>query len=389
MGDTTGWATNDVICIASTSQTNSDCESMTVASVGGSTSTTPTSTVGKSHSGTSPTQAEVGNLTRNVKIRGVSATLCGYLLFQTTSTVACDYVEFTQLGSAMANKRGIDVTTTTGSRSITHGSLHDSTVSSSIGFNVTGGSSSNVTFSNNVVYNIAGIQFQTAATSGTWTADGNYFILNTGGNNLVQLNDVGGTFTNNAMVGTTNFGLQFGEGNATPGTMSGLTCHSGVGGFSFNSNLVGPATLLTLTAWRHTSSGFSFTASLSNLTFDTPVAFGNSSNNFTLTSAGVCLLKCVFLSITSNGDSTFATTNGGLVDCMFISGDFSTASEQFLSVSERALKNICDNVWMACKHFATGGLRRRPRDPNWRSPRRRLSITRTGKSKSRPLLDSR
>jgi hypothetical protein len=325
----TDWAVNDSLAIASTTQTASQCEAATIGSPSG-TSITLSTFVTNSHSGTSPTQAEVVNLTRNVKIRGVSATLQGYCLFQTTSTVACQYVEFTQLGSATSTKRGIDVTTTTGSCSLTFCSLHDSTVASSIGFNVTGSSSSNVTFSNNVTFNIANVHFQIAVTSGTWTADSNVFMRNTDAStNLVTVNDFGGTFTNNTSVGATGNGFSWNEASGSVGTFSGDMAHSNANnGLLINGGPIA-STLSNMTLWRNAGSGITIAGpgalacTLSNITF-----FGNQFQNVVLgPTAGLLFTGC-----TLNGDSTFPTSSGVVfnnpvvAEVFFENCDFSTVS---------------------------------------------------------------
>ncbi len=307
LASTAGWSNTDLYAFASTSRTAADCESKTGATVDSPTQITLASGLTNAHSGTSPTQAEVVNLTRNVKIRGITSLLQGYCFFQTTSVVNIDYAEFTQLGSSTGTKRGIDVNTTTGACSLTHCSLHDSTVTLSFGFNAltSGGLLSNVTFSNNVTFNIASIHFQTATTSGTWTADSNVFLRCTDSSvNLVNLGDVGGTFTNNTMVGSSNNGLSLNEANVI-GTCSGNVCHSNanlgcilaVGGTS--------GTIDTLSAWRNSAAGLSIPNPV-YITVSSATLFGNLTRNLLLaTPAG-----CLFTNLVSSGDTTFATASG-------------------------------------------------------------------------------
>lgn len=304
---TTGWANSDVLCFAATTRTASECESKTISTVDSSTQVTLTAGLTNAHSGTSPTQAEVGNLTRNVKVRGVSASLQGYVVFQTTSTVVCNYVEFTQLGSATANKRGIDAQTTTGSCSITYCSIHDSTVASSVGILISGSASNNVTFSNNVTYNIASTHFIVAATTGTWTVDSNLFVRNTdAATSMASLADSGGVYTNNTSVGATAHGIAFSEAASTIGTCSGNTSHSNTSTGLVTAAAMNGGTITSLTSWRNTSFGIQVSNSASKLTFDTATLFGNGTNNIII--AGCHAIS--FLSVTASGDTTFSTASG-------------------------------------------------------------------------------
>jgi hypothetical protein len=61
-------------------------------------------------SGTSPTQAEVILLTRNVKVRSTNSTLMTFVDIQDGAAVDVDWTEFYYIGSnATPGKRGVDV----------------------------------------------------------------------------------------------------------------------------------------------------------------------------------------------------------------------------------------------------------------------------------------
>lgn len=330
----TGWLDNDEIAVASTSRTAADCEAGTINVTVTATQLTVDGFAGVggglavAHSGTSPTQAEVILLTRNVQIFGASTSLQGYVDIKATATIDCDWTEFKWLGSATSNKRGIDLATTTGSVSFQYCALHDFGISSSIGVNFTGASGSAWTFSNNVTWKIASIHFQVAATSGTtWTADTNVFIRNTS-NALVILSDVGGTFTNITTVGATLQGVSIGE-SAITGTISNLTSHSNTDVGIAMGNAGTQGTLTTLACWRNAATGFGNSASMPDLTISGLTAFGNTTSNFDfLAAAGrLALVSPVF-----NGDSTFATTNGIRVsnvpvgELIILNGNFGTVS---------------------------------------------------------------
>ena len=299
-----GFATSDELCYASTTQTASQCEKKTISTIDSATQITMTAGLTNAHSGTSPTQAEVGNLTRNVKIRGISASLQGYVLIETTGTSAFKDVEFTRLGSATANKRGIDCTTTTGSCSITYCSIHDSTVANSMGVYVVGASSNNIIVSNNIFYNIASSHiYIAAATSGTYTIDGNLFVRNTDIATLLVLFDLGGTFTNNVIAGGASTSLVLSESNPATGLFYGNTIHSGA--FAAINILLGTRdlNLTNWSLWRNLNSGIY--AYVLRGTFNRIELFGNGNQNIELPGAG-----CLFVGCVSSGDTAFPTSVG-------------------------------------------------------------------------------
>lgn len=312
VADDTGWLDNDEIAVASTTRTAADCEAGALNGAAGASTLTVDGFAGAggglavAHSGTSPTQAEVILLTRNVKINGASASLQGYIDIKATATIDCDWTEFKWLGSATANKRGIDTACTTGVQSFQYCSLHNFEVASSNGLKMSGASGTGLTFSNNVTFKIANEHFINSASSGTWILDTNIFMSNiTAGTNLISLLDIGGTFTNNTMIGATATGFQFNEARATFGTFSGLTSHSNAAN-GITSNGVFLGTITTFSIWRNNAVGISFSgqpmeSTLSNFTF-----FGNTTDSYTLGGGGIL----TFINIISNGDSTFSTTNG-------------------------------------------------------------------------------
>jgi hypothetical protein len=118
--DTTGWANGDQLGIASTTTTSTQNELRTISSIGSATQATMTANLSFAHSGTAPFQAEVVNVTRNVKIRGTSASLNSYINCAATSNFTADNAEFFFLGSATALKRGINAGQTTGTFSMSY-----------------------------------------------------------------------------------------------------------------------------------------------------------------------------------------------------------------------------------------------------------------------------
>jgi hypothetical protein len=339
---TAGWANNDEICIASTTQTNSQSEKRTITTVDSSAQVTVSAGLTNAHSGTSPTQAEVGNLTRNVKIRGIgtnapstTTTLQGYIFIAAAAIVVIRYTEFYYLGSNTVNKRGFEMATTTGSCNIQYCSLHDGWVSASLGFSTTGATGNNVVLSNNITFNVNSAHLTTIATTGVVTIDNNLFMHNVGAVYIVILADVGVIFTNNTIVGSTQAGLRMAETNALFGTFTNITIHScGFYGLSFSASNKMGGTLTGFTIWRCAGGGINipesgFSVSLANITFANLTCFGNSTSNFSVaTAASVSNFR--FTGLVSNGDATFSTTSGfsltSIADIIIEDGDFSTVS---------------------------------------------------------------
>lgn len=275
--DTTGWVAGDTLVFASTSRTTSQFESKTILTVDSGTQVTLTAGLTNAHTGTGNVKCEVMNLTSNLRIRGISTSLQGFISINTTSVGIIDNAEVYQMGSATANKRGIDIqTTTTGSVTFSNCAIHDFIVASSIGVNVTNSAANNFTLSGNALYNIANIGVQIAATTGTnYFLDSNLIISVLGGNGMT-LSDVGGSFTNNVATACLLSGFALGE-IAVVGTFSGNVAHSnsafGITGIS----LLG-ATLATCKAYYNNSGGFNFeTRGIIYVT--SPIAFGNTTYN--------------------------------------------------------------------------------------------------------------
>jgi hypothetical protein len=311
VSDTTGWQTNDELAIAATSRTPSECEKVTISTVDSSTQVTINSGLAAAHSGTSPIQAEVINLTRNVKIRGVSSSLQGYLRFDTTSIVAVDYVEFLQLGSSTTSKRGIDIDTSTGSCSITNSSVHDSTVSSSQGFTISSAAANNITLQYNVLYNISGTMVSTSAsiTNTNIILDNIWAIRSVVGTNFI-FNDLDITMTNLRAVGAPiGSGFSFTEtSGAGVGTISNIQAHSNASnGITIGAAFSDQAQIISnIKSWRNVGAAVSFTVA-ANLVINTLEAFGNGrSLDFGSGSNDTVIIN----DATLNGDTSFGTVSG-------------------------------------------------------------------------------
>lgn len=335
----TGWLDNDVIAVATTTQTIAQSEKGALNGNAGASSLTVDGFAGAggglafAHLGTAPIQAEVILLTRNVIIRGASATLQAYIDIKATAQVDCDWTEFYWLGSATTNKRGIDIATTTGSCSFNRCSAHDMMVANSRNFNSSSASGSNISITNCVTFDINTFHVASSASSGVMTITGNIFMKNVS-SFLASLGDIGGVFSNNVVIGGAGYGVVLNEANAQLGTFSGNTIHSCVGGLSIPAVLY-DGTIQNTILYRNSSFGLNIQALVEDVIFDTMTFFGNTTASISFSTTGNALVGCQFLNVTSNGDTGFPTTAGILVsnamrnaiaDLELINCDFSTVA---------------------------------------------------------------
>lgn len=348
----TGWLSGDQIAIASTSQTASDCETGTLnADAGASsivvnnmtagvagTAVPPTSNRGLlvAHSGTSPTQAEIILLTHNVKVRSTSSTAMAYVFIDCsvasgTTAVDIDWTEFYYLGENVANKRGFEVNyiaTFAGSVNIQYSSFHDCE-DNGVYFNP---NITNTTFSNNAMWNLATVTgpaciIAGSSTATNWIIDSN-ILIRTSNSNGWTLGDIGGTFTNNTVVGATALGLTLGETSAVIGTMTGNAVHSNTGsGVQFTSSGMS-GTISGQITWRNNGAGITITTGAVDAVIDNMIAFGNGNANMTFGGSGDVQLKSPIF----NGDTSFSTAFGitvttqGTSSLLIDNGDFSTVA---------------------------------------------------------------
>lgn len=280
---TTGWQAGDTLMFESSTTTGTQTETKIILTVDSSTQVTLTAGLTNAHSGTSPTQIQVANLTRNTSFISVSSTLTGCIFVANTATAVFDNIEFAQTGSSTTNRRGIDITTTTGSCTINNCAVHDGTVATSIGINITGGTSNNYIITNNVVYNMnAGGLNNTATAGSNWTITSN-LVVSTGSGaaagNIV-LAAIKGTVTNNiSSNNNSGYGITI-SAIDTPGTFSGNQSHSCGTSSSGNIGITGGilfGTLSTIKSWRAGGASGSGIVIISDseCTIDSANIFGN------------------------------------------------------------------------------------------------------------------
>lgn len=306
----TGWKSGDVIALASTTRTRTECESKVLTANAAGTTLTITALT-NAHGGAAPTRAELANLTRNVQIFGISTTFQAYINVLGTSIVDLQSTEFYNLGSATTAKRGFNLGTTTGSATVNNCSFHDFVVASSIGIFPDSGTGNNFTISNNVFYNIERTGIFTTGTTGTNYSITNNLVILT--NNVgIDINDLGGTFNNLTAVGSATNGINLAEIGFIPAVVnSNFTAHSNTGPGINITNLTGAAnnpmaSLTNFSTWRNTTTGITIN-NVFDCILDTISAFGNGTSNLSFTgSTG----NMFFRNLTSSSDVTFPTPIG-------------------------------------------------------------------------------
>lgn len=223
VGDTTGWAVGDEVAIGGSNRSTSETELRTLAAVGSSTTCTllqplTTAKEGGNNVAGDPVSVPVANLTRNVRVCGVSAALTTYCRVAAGATFAVDSTQWQFVGSVTSGKRGIETATTTGSFSLASSVLRDVTVSSAVLLAlVTTTGSCSVTSS---VFYFGGSGGGSAvsvstATSGAHTITGNCVIgRNRDGSAVgIAVSDIGSTVTGN-LVTDLGIGFNYGEASA-------------------------------------------------------------------------------------------------------------------------------------------------------------------------------
>jgi len=290
------WKSGDVIVLAGTTTTASQTENKALGADASGTTVGTIAALTNAHSGTAPTAGHVGNISRDLKFRSTSATGVsnGTYFFTSanyTGTSVIYYCEFAYMGSGVANKLGFYNAAIAGTEDVEFCSFHDLNEASAIMVNYVGNGSFPYTFSNNILYNTRS-GFINVITTATPTISGNFVAAATPQSSGMVFGDVGGTITNNIVVGTTNagsYGMTFNEAAGNVGTISGNIAYNNFAiGIGFTASMLG--TISSFTSWRNGTYGFALgqsyaipsggaTAGARSLTLDQFTAFGNAAGN--------------------------------------------------------------------------------------------------------------
>lgn len=318
----TGWLDNDQIVVASTTRTatqselgalngNAGASSLTVDGFGGA-----GGGLANAHSGTSPTQAEVGLLTRNVRVRAVSSTAMAFINVRGAGTLDFDWVEFYYLGENATDKRGIELTAAT-SFNMNFCSLHDV----EDGGIVMSGNYNNVVISDNILYNlstslVSQLCLNVGSTTGTViTITDNLFVTMNcaSGNTSMVVSELVTNFSGNTIVGagngSTSTGLAFSESDVFCDTFNDNTFHS-CPGLPMSNNATGIMLEAdNLKIWRNGGPGLNLILSggyRGTFVFTNCLLFGNTTANVDISDV---VPYVVFKNCTFDSDASFSTTS--------------------------------------------------------------------------------
>jgi hypothetical protein len=328
VADDTGWLDNDVICVASTSRTYTECEKGTLAAAASTTQLTVDGFGGagggllNAHLGTTSTpamQAEIGLLTRNVKVTAVTAGVGTYLITANT-TVNIDWVEFYEFSYASGSVC-ISLNPTTVPQDFQYCAFYNFEK----GFYFSSSTTGSIIFSNNVCYNIiasgAGQANVNISAAGIYqTLENNVFMNFTVGSGIVYDNNGGNyqaiTFNGNMISSCQSMGAFMGSSAATTYTTgvtwSNNSFHScGSDGLKLKSYGV-QGVITNLTCWRNSGAGLNFgdagaaTTGAKNLRLQGCSFWGNTTNIAQCPSDDSLIFHTCIL----GSDATFTTTTG-------------------------------------------------------------------------------
>lgn len=331
--NSTGWANGDVVVVASTTRTASQAEKKTVDSSAGTT-VNISSTFTNARSGTSPTQAEVIMLTRNVKITR-AGTKSWYAWAGNTATLDMDYAEMSYTGSDSSLKRGFQLLSKTGSQDVKYCSFYDGGSYGLVAYeSSSSGPHANIIISHNVFNHSSPMSsnydvYLYYNSYSNVTVSDNISIR--AYNGIVVSNSQGSiTITGNKCANSSNVGFYLTNNNGLNMTISDNDAHSCN---SYGYNVVGYNHVISGgKIWRCNTWGIYLAAA--NSTFENMNLWGNTTANITTNGAINLLLH----NIISNSETSYTTSYGLLLannyrDRLIIleSCDFSTPSGNLIA----------------------------------------------------------
>lgn len=313
---TTFWGSTDDIAIAPTTQTSSQGEIRTLNAIG-ATTITVTAGLTNAHSGTSPTQGEIANLTRIISIRNTAASFaspCAYTHFFGLATVDIDWVLFRGLGrSSDAEKQCVTVSITAGGSLSLTGCVFRDMGSDSIVFHNSVAIGTVVVDScvftafPGISAGSATINIGTLVTSVvSATLNNNVHIHTDGSSSFIRVAQSNVTVTNNRAAGVAGtFGFAFEGTGLMNNTVSDNIAHGGpTSGFQIATRGI---TLTNCTARRCSSQGILIDGT-ANVTINGATVFGSSGRNIAIDLSDSTNIR--LRNIVSNGDTTFSTAHG-------------------------------------------------------------------------------
>lgn len=300
--DVTGWSAGEDIVIASTTRTASETELRSLAvDSSGTTITVPA--LSFAHGGAAPIQAELANISRNVRIRGESGTLQAYVeILATASSVDFNDTEFRFLGSSTSGRRGIVINNnnnSSGTRRIRACAIRNFQATSSLGIfiNYTAGTNP-IDIQENVVYAIASVGILAIANTGSSINIDNCWAFSANVNYQLQLQSC--SFTNCRAISATTDNVFISASDNLGLTVNNIVTHSATNsGININcvSRSESPFLFENILSWRNNTRGILVSTS-KRVNLNNVTAFGNATNGVEFSTT--------FLSSLNNG-----TINGG------------------------------------------------------------------------------
>lgn len=329
----TGWLNGDQIALAPTARTYSQYEDRTLNANATTSGLSVSSGLTNAHSGTSPTQGEIINLTRNVKIRANASAAANATYIRTfaASTVNLYWVELYYFGQNAIGKYGIDVgATSSGAFNMLYCSLHDWFYY----VNLSSSTYANVVIRYNSWYKVGtsgSYAFRNATTSGSGNVFSNNILIGcvSSGSYCVYLTEARGTTDSNVISGAYQSAFTFAFGVTSIGSFANNVAHSNNSyGLYFETFVSG--VIDNITVWRNNNYGYyqvaagADTIEIKNSTF-----FGNTTANMTLLMAPFM----IFNNVISYSEASYATSSGVMISiarggkAQFIDCQFSPAGK--------------------------------------------------------------
>lgn len=319
----TGWLSGDEIAIASTTQTGSQGEERVLNGAAAASTVTVSVALTNAHSGTSPTQAEVVLLTRNVRIRAVTSTLVGYVQSGTLAVVDMDWVELRYMGITAAKPTLQIACDTNGSWAMNFCAFRDSEGG---GIVTLGSAWGNLTIEDCVTWRVGhnSTAFPTidliATTLGNWEIRRCTLLNNlTNGGYSLRLATLNGDIEDLRIGGGGGEGIELALSSLSAAaqtvqpltrTFDGIVIHS-MGNYGIRSSAAGRARLSDTTLWRNADGGLAMLAGFrTDLAFDDFDWFGNGVAQIVVNASGLGVRMVRFRNGTFAGDSSFATPRG-------------------------------------------------------------------------------
>jgi hypothetical protein len=219
---TSGWSVGDNLCFATSYWDRTDFETALVLSVDSGTQATLSSSLTKAHLGIPPVmQCEVGNLTRNVKIKSRYPPLGGYFATASKSLVSLCGVEFLNLGTSGNFVIASEVF------SMCYCTLYTS-ITTTKGIRISSDLTDSIDVSYNIVYGHAPPAYSSAlpTTARPHTVIGNLFMqFVSGTDGVVELGAACGIFQDNRVAGYGLYSIYIGPNDFGIGTFKGNRIH--------------------------------------------------------------------------------------------------------------------------------------------------------------------